>query len=138
MLRGSLLDAALPFPPRARPVFHDHWLACAAFVAGGLAYVDRPLYDYTQHGDNVIGHSYFGPLTVGRALARHALNTGRDGGQAARTLDNLLAMLAFYHHGYRRLQLIAADAAPALPDAGDEIARALALFDDRGRAPPSS
>ena len=74
VFRGALLDAALPFPPPHGRAFHDHWLACAAFVAGGLAYVDRPLYDYTQHADNVIGHATFGAITVGGALARHARN----------------------------------------------------------------
>ena len=131
VLRGSLLDAALPFPPPRGPSFHDHWLACAAFVAGGLDYIDRPLYDYTQHGDNVIGHASFGPLTVGRALVRHALNTVEMLVKPPRTLDNVFAMLAQYHHGYQRLQLIAATLRLRFPDAGDEIARALALFDDR-------
>ncbi|MGZ3440647.1 MAG: glycosyltransferase [Polyangia bacterium] len=131
IFRGALLDALLPFPPPQGPSFHDHWLACAAFVAGGIAYVDRPLYDYTQHATNVIGHADFGVLTVGGALWRHALNTVEMLVKPPQTLDNLWAMLAVYHNTYRRLQLIAATLRLRFPDAGDEIARTLALFDDR-------
>jgi glycosyltransferase involved in cell wall biosynthesis len=131
VFRGALLDALLPFPPAQGPSFHDHWLACAAFVAGGIAYVDRPLYDYTQHATNVIGHSDFGALTVGETLLRHARNTVEMLVKPPRTLDNVWAMLAFYHYGYRRLQLIAATLRLRFADAGGEIERTLALFDDR-------
>ncbi|HEX9101785.1 MAG TPA: glycosyltransferase, partial [Polyangia bacterium] len=131
VLRGSLLDAALPFPPAQGPSFHDHWLACAAFVGGGLEYVDRPLYDYTQHGQNVIGHSSFGPLTVGGALVRHALATVEMLVRPPQALDNVWSMLAFYHYGYQRLQLIAATLRLRFPGADGELGRALSLFDDR-------
>ncbi len=52
-----LLDYALPFPPRQFTHFHDHWVALTARSLGEIAFVDRPLYDYTQHGDAVIGHA---------------------------------------------------------------------------------
>lgn len=131
MLRGSLLDAALPFPPPQQRTFHDHWLACTAFVAGGLAYIDRPLYDYTQHGDNVIGHAGFGPLTVGGALLRHALDTVEMLVKPPRAIDNVLSMLAEYESGYRRLQLIATTLRLRFPTIPPELERTLALFDDR-------
>ncbi len=52
-----LLDVALPFPPRQFSHFHDHWLALTAASLGDIAFVDRPLYDYVQHGDAVLGHA---------------------------------------------------------------------------------
>ena len=57
MFRQSVLDDALPFPPRLARAFHDHWVAVVAMARGDLAYVDEPLYDYVQHHDAVIGHS---------------------------------------------------------------------------------
>lgn len=53
----ELLDVALPFPPRQFTHFHDHWVALAARSLGDIAFVNRPLYDYTQHGEAVIGHA---------------------------------------------------------------------------------
>ena len=55
LLRRDVVDAALPFPS-VRGQFHDHWLACVALSLGDLAYVDRPLHEYVQHGQNVQGH----------------------------------------------------------------------------------
>jgi hypothetical protein len=55
LFRRELLVRALPFPELPGVPFHDHWLALAALAAGELAYVDRPLYDYVQHGAAVQG-----------------------------------------------------------------------------------
>ena len=52
----DLLDTALPFPPAQFAHFHDHWLGLSALATGEIAFVDRPLYDYTQHGGAVLGH----------------------------------------------------------------------------------
>ena len=57
VFRRELLDVALPFPPRFGDLFHDHWLAVVALATGDVAYVDRPLYDYVQHGDATQGHA---------------------------------------------------------------------------------
>jgi glycosyltransferase involved in cell wall biosynthesis len=51
----DLLDVLLPFPDTPGLQFHDHWLGVAALAAGDVAYVDRPLYDYVQHGGAVFG-----------------------------------------------------------------------------------
>jgi glycosyltransferase involved in cell wall biosynthesis len=51
-----LLDDVLPFPPGQFAHFHDHWIALVARSLGEIAYVDRPLYDYVQHGDATLGH----------------------------------------------------------------------------------
>jgi hypothetical protein len=56
MMRRRLLDVVLPFPDGFGAAFHDHWLACAALATGAVRYLPRPLYDYVQHGRNVIGH----------------------------------------------------------------------------------
>ena len=53
----DLLDDALPFPPAQFPHFHDHWIALCALACGEIRYVDRPLYDYVQHGDAFVGHA---------------------------------------------------------------------------------
>lgn len=73
LFRRSLLTTALPFPPRVGNLYHDHWLACAALALGRIRFVNEPLYDYVQHGGNVVGH--FSPVQrswLGLAVA--ALN----------------------------------------------------------------
>lgn len=57
LFRRELLDVALPFPPRQFSHFHDHWLAVLARAIGSIVFVERPLYDYVQHGTAVIGHA---------------------------------------------------------------------------------
>ncbi len=58
MFRSSLLNKMLPFPQRVGDAYHDHWIGLIAYLSGGVGYIDRPLYDYVQHGENVIGHNY--------------------------------------------------------------------------------
>jgi glycosyltransferase involved in cell wall biosynthesis len=53
----ELLEYALPFPPRQFSHFHDHWVGLVARCLGEVKFVDRPLYDYTQHGAAVLGHA---------------------------------------------------------------------------------
>ena len=55
LFRRTLLRTALPFPELPGFHYHDHWLALAALAAGEVRYVDRPLYDYVQHGEAVMG-----------------------------------------------------------------------------------
>ena len=57
LLRRDLLDYALPFPPAQFAHFHDHWIALTALALGEIEFVDRPLYDYTQHDSAVLGHA---------------------------------------------------------------------------------
>src|SRR6476646_2068232 len=56
LFRRPLLDRVLPFPPPVGDPFHDQWIASVALATGRIAYVDRPLYDYTQHGQAARGH----------------------------------------------------------------------------------
>lgn len=56
VFRRELLADVLPFPDRHGHVFHDQWIAAVALAHGKVRYVPQPLYDYVQHGGNVIGH----------------------------------------------------------------------------------
>jgi glycosyltransferase involved in cell wall biosynthesis len=55
LVRRSLLDRALPFPPPVGRAYHDHWLACVALALGPIVFVDRPLQDYVQHEEQAVG-----------------------------------------------------------------------------------
>ena len=56
LFRESLLDKILPFPQRIADAYHDQWIGLSAHVSGGISYVNEPLYNYSQHTENVIGH----------------------------------------------------------------------------------
>jgi len=55
IFKPEVLRFALPFPHTPVNCFHDHWIACVALSLGKIVYVDRPLYDYVQHDEAVIG-----------------------------------------------------------------------------------
>jgi len=57
LFRRELLDLVLPFPEPVGDPFHDQWIAAMALATGSIAYVDRPLYDYVQHGGAARGHA---------------------------------------------------------------------------------
>jgi len=57
LFRSSLLKWVLPFPPPVGVAYHDRWVAVVASLAGGIAYVDRPLFDYVQHPGSALGHT---------------------------------------------------------------------------------
>ena len=57
LFRRDLLDDALPFPPAQFAHFHDHWIALTALARGRIAFCDRPVYDYVQHGEASLGHA---------------------------------------------------------------------------------
>jgi hypothetical protein len=57
LVRRDVLEVALPFPAELAGSYHDHWLAVCALTLGRIAYVDRALVDYVQHGENVVGWS---------------------------------------------------------------------------------
>ena len=57
LFRAEVLEDALPFPPAQFAHFHDHWVALTALARGDIAFVDRPLYDYVQHGQAALGHA---------------------------------------------------------------------------------
>lgn len=53
VVNQELLHLALPVPGDA--VMHDWWLSLVATLYGQRIYIDRPLVDYRQHGDNAVG-----------------------------------------------------------------------------------
>lgn len=55
LFRREVAELALPFPETPGMQFHDHWLGLVALAAGDIGYVDRPLYDYVQHGGAIFG-----------------------------------------------------------------------------------
>lgn len=57
VFRANLLKKALPFPQKIGDSYHDWWIALCALMDSKIKYVDRPLYGYCQHGNNVIGHA---------------------------------------------------------------------------------
>ncbi len=94
LFRSDILDRILPFPQRLMDAYHDQWIALTAEVGGGISYVDEPLYDYHQHGTNVIGQvikryrgvSYsIGAILKSAKSKRTLLDTGRTLLQQART-----------------------------------------------------
>lgn len=77
LFRREMLDFALPFPEAPGEQFHDHWLALVAMSTGGIAYVDRPLYDYVQHGSAVLGHDAANAgIKAGRSKRPRRLSVG--------------------------------------------------------------
>ncbi len=71
LMRRELLDYALPFPPAQFAHFHDHWLGLVALALGDVAFVDRPLYDYVQHGEASLGHTAANQIVSLRSRIRH-------------------------------------------------------------------
>jgi len=71
LFRRELLDLVLPFPEPVGDPFHDQWVASVALATGEIAYVDRALYDYTQHPGAARGHeAAMRPWDAGRLLDR--------------------------------------------------------------------
>jgi glycosyltransferase involved in cell wall biosynthesis len=75
LFRRELLSDVLPFPPGQFTHFHDHWVGVTALALGEVAYVDRPLYDYVQHGEAVLGHEAANRMV---ALRERIAGLGRD------------------------------------------------------------
>ena len=57
LMRREVVERALPFPEVPGEQYHDHWLGLVAMTLGDVGYVDRPLYDYVQHGGAALGHA---------------------------------------------------------------------------------
>jgi glycosyltransferase involved in cell wall biosynthesis len=93
LFRRELTDILLPFPDTPGYQFHDHWLGTVALAAGRVAYVDRPLYDYTQHAGAVFG-DVTGGSSSRQAAWRRLLPPLRDRRQL------LTSWRAAYFYGY--------------------------------------
>lgn len=57
VLRRSVVDLALPFPPATDIAIHDHWLAVCAAWTGRIELCDEVVQDYVQHEGNVLGEA---------------------------------------------------------------------------------
>ena len=55
MMNEALVQLILSRPVPRRAVMHDHWIALAAAAFGKIVFLDEALYDYRQHGTNVLG-----------------------------------------------------------------------------------
>ncbi|MDX3657831.1 glycosyltransferase [Streptomyces sp. ID05-26A] len=82
MVRADVLaERMLPLPPSTPASYHDQWLAACALSIGRIAFVDRALHSYRQHGANVTGWQV-PRLAEGlpglKGLARYALGFGQD------------------------------------------------------------
>jgi glycosyltransferase involved in cell wall biosynthesis len=104
LFHRSVLDDALPFP-RHGFQYHDHWIACIALALGQIAFVDRPLHDYVQHAENVVGRheplpdDYKGGLI--NALRRFAANPRQRLGNTAKHART------YFERDVMRMQLLA-------------------------------
>lgn len=132
VFRASLLPVLLPFPPALPGSFHDHFIACAALCCGRIAYIDRPLYDYTQHAGNVLGQGQAGTGSL-RTTARELAYLLRIAPAPERLLPRLLDILRGHDEDYRRLSLYRALLTRRIPHLPAAARRALALFSDRLR-----
>ncbi|UPT96059.1 glycosyltransferase [Bradyrhizobium barranii subsp. apii] len=88
LFRADLLEFLLPFPPKLLGVYHDQWVALVADLEGGISYVDRPLYSYNQHDDNVVGQ-LLEPFAGVRHSIRELLKSSRSKRRFLNTARNL-------------------------------------------------
>lgn len=103
LFRASLLPVALPFPPRVGDTYHDHWLACCALALGRIAYEARPLVDYVQHEENILGHVEPSADRLARQVAglAHALVSREARTTTAKRLSEI------HRDDVRRVQVMA-------------------------------
>ena len=94
MFRRGVAEASLPFPQMPGWQFHDHWLSLVALARGRIAYVDRPLYDYVQHGGAIIGQVSGADVEARGSLAVRARTALRSA---------ITGWRPIYFCGYQRL-----------------------------------
>jgi GT2 family glycosyltransferase len=91
LFRADLLESILPFPQKLLGVYHDQWIALVAALEGGISYVDKPLYSYNQHADNVLGQ-----LAEPYAGVRHSVRELLKNSKNKRRLLDTAKKLAYY------------------------------------------
>jgi glycosyltransferase involved in cell wall biosynthesis len=100
LMRREVVERALPFPEVPGEQYHDHWLGLVAMTLGDVAYVDRPLYDYVQHGGAALGHAAANAGIAGKGRLTERLRLAYWRGRFA-------ASHAAYFRGYLRLEVLA-------------------------------
>lgn len=109
MFKTELLQKILPFPEKIGDAFHDHWIASTALYGGTISYVERPLYDYMQHGSSVIGHCDFsrvgpwGKIKDTFSVAREFISTHGMKSSLFRLRNTFIGV---YRYECRRIELI--------------------------------
>ena len=83
MINRALLEKILEKPVPEHMVMHDHWIALLAAAFGKVIFLDRALYDYRQHGDNVLGAAK--GSVIGEVFAR--LGLFRKDGKSKKDMD---------------------------------------------------
>ncbi|BAY77159.1 family 2 glycosyl transferase [Nostoc linckia NIES-25] len=136
LFRRSLMHVLLPFPYPIGQIFHDQWLSIVARSMGRIAYIDEPLYDYIQHGSNIIGHADFQVASPSERLfkllklTKKFIFSPRDSIKA-----NLKSYLhrgwAIYQCEFRRLELMAANLRLRVGDKAVTDLSVLNMFTDR-------
>jgi glycosyltransferase involved in cell wall biosynthesis len=98
LFRREVLELALPFPDTPGEQYHDHWIGLVALATGQVTYVDRPLYDYVQHGSAMLGHTD----------ANIGFEPGERGGwrRLRGWQDSFEAWQRFYFAGFLRVQAL--------------------------------
>ena len=104
LMRREVAEGARPFPEVPGEQYHDHWLGLVAMSLGEIAYVDRPLYDYVQHGGALLGHAAANAGVTGGG-ARGAELIERFSSQRIRRYFS--DSRGAYFRGYVRLQVLA-------------------------------
>lgn len=96
LMNHALVRLLVAHPVPEHAVMHDHWIALVAAAFGRIAYLDRALYDYRQHTDNVLG------ARQGSAIGEVKRRLGLSG-------ESLAEMNAKSGAAYRALFLQAAE-----------------------------
>ncbi len=127
MIRASLVPDILPLPVPVGPAFHDHWIGLVALHRGRISYVDRPLYNYVQHAEGVIGHNYFGWPGI-RPILRQVVQVAPNPGHMARTATMILKQLTEDHVFVLQKILLARTLMLREPEAAPEKRAAVERF----------
>ena len=102
LMRREVAELALPFPDGPGFMFHDHWIGLVAMATGEIAFVDRPLYDYVQHGGAI-----FGDVTHGERDSAAVARDGRPAPGPARWRAWFSRWRAAYFYGYLSRDILA-------------------------------
>ena len=110
IFRRDLVDLILPFPEKIADVYHDQFIACIALAIGKIGYVGKPLYDYCQHGDNIIGHFVPSDKGIGERI-KHTFRWFKEIIPLNNNFEGIKGLLwyyrAQYYNNYIRRVLIA-------------------------------
>jgi hypothetical protein len=102
LMRRDVAELALPFPDGPGFMFHDHWIGLVAMATGEIAFVDRPLYDYVQHGGAI-----FGDVTHGERDSPAVASHRRPRPSTARWRAWFSRWRAAYFYGYLSRDVLA-------------------------------